>query len=373
MTVTSIAALETPCLLLDQAKLADNIARMTQSVTRLGVQLRPHLKTAKSAKVGVLATQDHKFGITVSTLREAEYFADHGFKDITYAVGLAPGKLDRAAALIARGVDLKVLADTVDAARAIADHGAAFKLLVEIDCGDGRAGVSATGQTLLEIADCLSGSKAARLDGVLTHAGHSYGVNDIPKIQQIAEDERQAVVHAAERLRTAGHAVNTVSAGSTPTALFSQDATGLTEYRAGVYVFFDLDQQSRGVCQTQELALSVLATVIGHNRESSKILLDAGGLALSKDIGANAFRPEVRYGAVVAVDGPALNDVYVTSVSQEHGHVKVTDPALFQRLPVGSRVRILPNHVCMTAAAYPVYNVTDGDTLIDQWDRCNGW
>jgi D-serine deaminase-like pyridoxal phosphate-dependent protein len=371
--VTSITTLETPCLLLDQAKLTANIARMTQSVTRLGVQLRPHLKTAKSAKVGVLATQDHKFGITVSTLREAEYFANHGFKDITYAVGLAPGKLDRAAALIARGVDMKVLADTVDAARAIADHGAAFKLLVEIDCGDGRAGVSATGQTLLEIADCLSGSKAAQLDGVLTHAGHSYGVNDIPKIQQIAEDERQAVVHAAERLRTAGHTIKTVSAGSTPTALFSQDATGLTEYRAGVYVFFDLDQQSRGVCQTQDLALSVLATVIGHNREANKILLDAGGLALSKDIGANAFRPEVRYGAVVAVDGPAVNDVYVTSVSQEHGHVKVTDPALFQRLPVGSRVRILPNHVCMTAAAYPVYNVTDGETVIDQWDRCNGW
>ncbi|MDF1747817.1 MAG: alanine racemase [Alphaproteobacteria bacterium] len=368
-----MAALETPCLLLDQTKLKANIARMNAAVGRLGVQLRPHLKTAKSAQVGRLATQDHQYGITVSTLREAEYFADHGFRDITYAVGIAPSKLDRAAALIAQGVDLKVLADTVDAAQAIAAHDASFKLLIEIDCGDGRAGVSPDSQILLDIAACLSGAKSARLVGVLTHAGHSYGVNDIAQIIRIAEDERQAVVLAAERLRAAGHTIHTVSAGSTPTALFSENAEGLTEYRAGVYVFFDLDQQSRGVCQTNDLALSVLTTVIGHNRDANKILLDSGGLALSKDIGANAFRPEVRYGEVVALDGPALSGVYVTSVSQEHGHVKVTDPALFDRLPVGSRVRVLPNHVCMTAAAYPVYNLTDGRTITEQWERCNGW
>jgi D-serine deaminase-like pyridoxal phosphate-dependent protein len=369
----SIAALETPCLLLEQEKLTANIDRMNDAVHRLGVPLRPHLKTAKSANVGKLATLNHRYGITVSTLREAEYFADHGFRDITYAVGIAPGKLDRAAALIAQGVDLKVVADTVEAAQAIAAKEAAFKLLIEIDCGDGRAGVSATDQTVLDIAACLSDAKSARIEGVLTHAGHSYGVNTIDQIKKIAEDERQAAVLAADRLRGAGHTITTVSAGSTPTALFSADASGLTEYRAGVYVFFDLDQQSRGVCQTKDLALSVLTTVIGHNRAAGKILLDAGGLALSKDIGANAFRPEVRYGEVVALDGPALQGVYVTSVSQEHGHVKITDPALFDRLPVGTRVTVLPNHVCMTAAAYPIYNVIEGGQIIDQWERCNGW
>jgi len=368
-----LASLETPCLLLDKARLHANISRMSEAVDRFGVVLRPHLKTAKSATVGEIATDGKRRGITVSTLREAEYFADHGFRDITYAVGIAPGKLDRAAALVARGVDLKLLADTVDAAGAIARHGAAFKLLIEIDCGDGRGGVAPESETLLRIADQLDGLSAARLEGVLTHAGQSYGCADIASLHVIAEQEVHAVVTAANRLRGAGHEVHTVSAGSTPTALFSRDATGLTEYRAGVYVFFDLDQQSRGVCAREDLALHVLASVIGHNREAGKILIDAGGLALSKDTGANAFRPEVRYGEVCTLTGDLLPDTYVTAVSQEHGHIRVSDESLFERLPVGSRVRILPNHACMTAAAYARYHVIEDNQVVDVWDRCNGW
>ncbi|WP_421876736.1 alanine racemase [Pacificispira sp.] len=371
--MSRLAGLETPRLILDRSRLEANIARMAAAVGALGVALRPHLKTAKSAAVGELATAGRTRGITVSTLQEAEYFADHGFTDITYAVGIAPGKLDRAAALIGRGVDLKVIADTVDAARAVADHGAAFKLLIEVDCGDRRGGVAPDGDTLLAMAEALATSKTARLDGVLTHAGHSYGVADPDEIRRIAEEERVAVVKAADRLRAAGHEIRTVSAGSTPTALFSRDATGLTEYRAGVFVFFDLDQQSRGICQREELALSVLATVIGHNREAGKVLIDAGGLALSKDRGANAFRPEVGYGEVCDAAGSPIPGVFVTSVSQEHGHVVLPDPALFDRLPVGSLVRVLPNHACMTAAAYPEYTVLEDGAPDAVWSRCNGW
>lgn len=367
------AGLETPCLILDKARLAGNLARMAAAADRLGVALRPHLKTVKSAKIGDMAVTARSWGITVSTLREAEYFADHGFRDITYAVGISPGKLDRAAALVDRGVDLKLLADTVDAATAVADHGTAFKLLIEVDCGDHRGGVSPDGEVLLAMAEALHGSDAAQLEGVLTHAGHSYGTNDIQGIEKIAEEERAAVTRAADRLRGAGHNIHTVSAGSTPTALFSRDATGLTEYRAGVYTVFDLDQQSRGVCSRDELAMSVLSTVIGHNREAGKILLDAGGLAMSKDTGANAFRPEVGYGEVWTEAGAPIPDLYVTSVSQEHGHVVVSNDSLFDQLPVGSLVRVMPNHACMTAAAYDRYHVLEDGRLTEEWDRCNGW
>lgn len=365
--------LETPCLILDKARLEGNLARMTASMDRLGVPLRPHLKTVKSAKVADLATKARGWGITVSTLREAEYFADNGLTDITYAVGIAPGKLNRCAALMARGVDLKVIGDTVEAARAVAGHGAPFKLLIEIDCGDHRGGVSPDSGILLDMAAALAQSDAARLEGVLTHAGHSYSTKEISEIEQIAEDERLAVTKAADRLRAAGHDVNIVSAGSSPTALLSRDATGLTEYRAGVFTVFDLDQQSRGMCSREEMALSVLSTVIGHNRGAGKILLDAGGLAMSKDTGANAFRPEVGYGEVWTANGEQIPGLYVTSVSQEHGHVVVPDDSVFDRLPVGTLVRVLPNHACMTAAAYDRYHVLEGGKLVGEWDRCNGW
>ena len=369
-----IDALPTPSLILDRGRLLNNINRMKQKAESLGVALRPHLKTAKSAAVATLATDGMRGGITVSTLKEAEYFADHGFQDITYAVGIVPAKLDQAAALLNRGVDLKLVTDSPEAAGAVATHGAPFKLLAEIDCGDHRAGVQADGDTLTAIGNAMKGSKSAKLIGVLTHAGHSYGVDTIAKIEDIAEQERAAAVLAADRLRADGHPISIVSAGSTPTALYMKDAAGLTELRPGVYVFFDLDQQSRGVCAETDIAVSVLASVIGHNRAAGKILLDSGGLALSKDTGANAFRPEVGYGAVCdAETAEPIPGLFVSGVSQEHGHVKVPDDSAYDRLPVGTLVRILPNHACMTAAAYEQYHVLNDAQIVETWDRVNGW
>jgi D-serine deaminase-like pyridoxal phosphate-dependent protein len=136
---------------------------------------------------------------------------------------------------------------------------------------------------------------------------------------------------------------------------------------------FDLDQQSRGVCDTDEIALSVLASVIGHNRAAGKILLDAGGLALSKDRSADRFRPEVGYGQLCRLDGSPIAALYVTSVSQEHGHVAVRDESDYARFPVGSRLRILPIHACMTAAAYDYFDVIENGEISDRWDRVNGW
>ena len=219
---------------------------------------------------------------------------------------MVPAKLPEAAALMARGADLKIMTDSVEVARAIAldasQTGASYKLLIEVDCGDNRGGLQPESPELLQIAELITNS-TTHLQGVLTHAGHSYGVNNSAAIANIAEQERDAVVSAATRLRDKGYPVETVSVGSTPTALYAEDLSGVTELRAGVYTVFDMDQQARGVCKTGEIALSVLSSVIGHNKAAGKILLDAGGLALSKDRSADRFRPEVGYGQLCRVDG----------------------------------------------------------------------
>ncbi len=374
MALMKINDLTTPDLILDRPRMVANVQKMIDKADSMGVALRPHLKTAKSARVAQHLTDNSRFGITVSTLKEAEYFADNGAKDILYGVGIAPGRLDQAAALLERGVDLKIILDTEDAAQAVARHGAPFQVLIEIDCGDNRAGIAPDSDELISIAAIIAAAPNSTLRGVMTHAGHSYGVNSIAQFEQVAEDERLAVVAAADRLRHAGHTIDMVSAGSTPTALFTRNTEGLTELRAGVYVFFDLDQQSRGACERENIALSVLATVIGHNKGAGKILLDTGGLALSKDTGAKTFRPEVGYGEVChAETAEPYPDLYVTSVSQEHGHVKVRDSSDFDALPIGTKVRILPNHACMTAAAYNSYAIVEGDRITDRWDRVNGW
>ncbi len=371
-----ISELSTPALLLEKQKLMDNIARMQARADRLGVQLRPHLKTLKAARAAELLIASGARGITVSTLKEADYFLQHGFKDITYAVGMVPVKLPEVASLMARGADLKIMTDNLEVAQIIAieadKSGIVYKLLIEIDCGDIRGGLQTDSDELLDIVGQIVNSRA-HFQGILTHAGHSYGVNNRSAIEKIAQQERDAAVGAATRLREAGYVVDTVSIGSTPTGLYAKDLSGVTELRAGVYTVFDMDQQSRGVCETEEIALSVLSCVIGHNKAAGKFLLDAGGLALSKDRSADKFRPEVAYGQICNPDGTIIPELYVSSVSQEHGHVNVRNADDYELFPVGSLVRILPVHACMTAAAYDYFNIIENGVISGKWDRVNGW
>ncbi|NKB56846.1 MAG: hypothetical protein GKS00_10970 [Alphaproteobacteria bacterium] len=369
-------SLNTPALILDRSIVTRNTERMSKRMRAHGVALRPHLKTAKSARVAKLATAGHSGAITVSTLAEAAYFLDHGFDDITYAVGIVAGKLPQAAALIARGADLKILTDNVDTAKAIAasDHGIRFKVLIEVDCGDARTGLLADSPELIEIGRILNESEHAELLGVLTHGGHSYLADGVDGIKRTAKEERDAVLLAASRLREAGLPCPVVSAGSTPTAVHGESYEGITEMRPGVFVFFDLDQLARNACAREDLALSVLATVIGHNKHIGQIVIDAGALALSKDISANAHWPQVGYGSLCDAETMApLEDLHVAKVSQEHGVIPVTDAAAYDRLPIGSKVRVLPNHACITAAGYSCYHVVEGTQIVDEWDRVNGW
>jgi D-serine deaminase-like pyridoxal phosphate-dependent protein len=375
--------LPTPSLILDRHRLSQNVSRMRARADHFGVTLRPHLKTAKSARVAELATNG-KGPITVSTLAEAAYFQKHGFRDITYAVGIVPTKLDRVAALQQAGTDLKLITDSVDVARAIGERsralGQKFRVLVEIDTGLGRAGVAPDAPELLEIARALT-SGGAELVGVLAHAGHSYHCHSIDEIKQVAEQERLGALEAALRLRDAGFSCPVVSVGSTPTAVHAERFDGVTEIRPGNFVFFDLFQAGVGSCGMEDLAVSVLASVIGHHRGRNHLLIDAGGLALSKDTGANEHRPGTGYGLICLPGGKVpLPGLAVLDVHQEHGivaHAKGLDaisPLPFDRFPIGSRVRVLPNHSCMTAAMYDRYHVTDGGTeIVDEWDRINGW
>lgn len=375
--------LPTPCLILDRTRLERNIARLQERARHLGVTLRPHLKTAKSARVAELATGG-KGPITVSTLAEATYFAGHGFRDITYAVPIVPAKLDAVAGLLAKSVDLKVITDNEVVAKAIAERGKAlgvtFRVLIKIDTGLGRAGIAADSETLLPIAAALRAS-GAELAGVLAHAGHSYNAQSIEEIKEIAEAERSGVATAAERLRQAGHPCPIVSVGSTPTAIHAEKLDGVTEMRPGNFVFFDLFQLGIESCEVNEIAVSVLASVTGHHRDRNHILIDAGGLALSKDTGANRNAPGTGYGLVCLPGGKVpLPGLAVLDVHQEHGLVghqrglDATNKLPFDRFPIGSRLRVLPNHVCMTAAMYNRYYVTEGGTeIVDEWDRINGW
>ena len=376
----SLDTIETPALVLDVAKVDRNVARLRAHLASLGVAFRPHVKTATSVDGARRRFPEGKGPLTVSTLAEADYFAAAGFTDITYAVGLAPEKIRRASELVARGIDLSVLIDSPEQARALAraaeDGGPMPAILIEIDCDGHRGGVLPDDPAILAIADILK-KGGLQLRGVLTHAGESYGARGGVGLPEAAEGERAAAVAAAQMLRRAGHASPVVSVGSTPTAHFARNLDGVTEVRAGVFMFFDLVMHGIGVCDLDDIALSVVATVIGHRPEKGWILIDAGWMAMSRDRGTQRHPVDQGYGLVCDIDGKPFPDLIVEEASQEHGTIKVRPGSggVLPDLPLGTRVRILPNHACATGAQHDAYRTveTGSRSIAATWSRMRGW
>jgi D-serine deaminase-like pyridoxal phosphate-dependent protein len=373
--------LDTPCLLLDETRMTRNIERLRARLGAQQVQLRPHLKTPKSIEVARRTMDTNAGPAAVSTLKEAEQFGEAGVLDLLYAIGIAPAKLDRVAALRRRGVNLSIVVDSVEAARAVAakarETGDAIPTLIEIDCDGHRAGVT------LERADDLVAigrvlhDGGAQLRGVLTHAGESYSCRSLAEITAMAERERAAAVGCAQVLRKAGFAAPVVSVGSTPTAHFARDLTGVTEMRAGVFVFFDLVMAGLGVCTTDDIAVSVLATVIGHQRDKGWILVDAGWMAMSRDRGTARQRVDQGYGLVCDVDARLYPDLIMVEANQEQGILALRpgSAGALPDLPIGAKVRILPNHACATGAQHDAYHVVRSESrdVLAQWPRFRGW
>ena len=375
-----LAELETPALVLDRNVLDRNLARMRSHLTQLQVQLRPHVKTAKSMEVVRRALDGKPGGITVSTLNEAEHFFLHGVTDILYAVGIAPNKLDHVAALRAKGADVTVILDNVQAADMLASKGEAlgvqFPALIEIDCDGHRSGIKPGDAALIDVGARLHHRPGAALKGVMTHAGGSYNCASPDAICAMAERERTAVVHCAEDLRRTDLPCPVVSVGSTPTATYAERMDGVTEVRAGVYMFFDLVMAGLEVCSLDDIAVSVLTSVIGHQADRGWIITDAGWMALSRDRGTANQHLDQGYGLVCDLGGRPIGELIVAATHQEHGIVADRRGRAFdlEHFPVGTLLRILPNHACATSAQHSQYHVIAGAAAVEAvWPRFSGW
>ena len=374
----TLAALETPCLLLDRAILERNIERMHERLRLGGVPLRPHLKTTKCVEIARLMTRGQPGGITVSTLAEAERFAAAGFRDVLYAVAVAPNKLEHAANLRNEGTALTLLIDNAPIARlagAVAKRrGIRFSVLIEIDVDGHRSGVLPVPEVLVPLAREIHAMPGLELTGILTHAGSGYDCDSSNGIAAVAERERLIMVEAARTLRAAGLPCAKVSVGSTPTALTAANYAGVTEVRAGVFAFNDLMQAHLGVCTLDDIAISVLCTVIGHHAPQRRLIVDAGWTAVSQE--SQLHLGTRIHGRIGDAQGRLIEDLALTLLNQEHGIVTRPSgrPIESAEFPVGTSLRILPVHACATAAAHDRYHVlTSGTDATETWPRFGGW
>jgi D-serine deaminase-like pyridoxal phosphate-dependent protein len=146
--------------------------------------------------------------------------------------------------------------------------------------------------------------------------------------------------------------------------------------RAGVFMIGDLFQAGVGSCTVDDIALTILTTVIGHQRDKGWIVTDAGWMALSRDRGTARQAVDQGYGLVCDRAGHPYPDLIVQDANQEHGILAVRkgSSAALPDLPIGTRLRILPNHACATGAQHDRYHVLrDGAMTGQVWPRINGW
>jgi D-serine deaminase-like pyridoxal phosphate-dependent protein len=371
-----LKSIKTPTLILDVNRMKRNVERMNARAKSLNVTLRPHVKTHKCVEIAKIQMAGNASGIMVSTLAEAWYFLKNGFTDITYGVPIEAGKFKEAIEIAKNCERFFVLTD--DAAtvellnEAARDENVKLDVFVKIDCGYHRCGVEPHTPEAVAIPRLITDYSNLNFAGILTHAGHSYHARTSEELLAIARTERDSMSELVQRLKDENLEVPTVSIGSTPTISAIDNLEGITEFRCGNYIFYDAFQATLGSCSFDDCALTVLAAVVHRDFSRRKIVVDAGAIALSKDRGAVGIDAHCGYGRVLDLSGADL-DLRVGSLSQEHGEIEVGDETILRKLKVGSRVRILANHSCLTAAQHSHYHVLDGEEIVDSWEIGHGW
>jgi D-serine deaminase-like pyridoxal phosphate-dependent protein len=371
--IKGLADFATPLFVVDRAVARRNAERMRDKAARSGVLLRPHVKTHKTVEGARLQLGADTGPITVSTVAEAEDFADNGFEDITYAVPAAPSKLDRCAALAGRVARLNLLVDSHAAVAALEElassNGLTFDVFLKVDCGYHRAGVEPSDPEAVRLARRLHTSAPLRFRGILTHAGHSYHARTREEIVPIAEAEQACLTGFAGVLEGQGITGLCRSVGSTPTMSVAETVDA-EEMRPGNYLFHDAFQAAIGSCRLDDCAAWVVACVIGAYPSRREAIVDCGALALSKDAGATHVDPDAGFGVATDLEGRRL-PCRLRSLSQEHGILFFDDMSAIPA--VGSLVRVIPNHSCLTAALYESYVVIEDGEVVGEWWPSRGW
>ena len=319
--------IDTPAVLVDLDVTEANIDRFQAHCDAHGLAVRPHIKTHKLPQLAKRQIKAGAIGITCQKISEAEaMIADGGIDDVllTYNV-LGGAKLPRLRALAQR-VTLTVVADsdTVVAglSEAFVDAPTPLRVLVECDTGAARCGV-ATPEAALALATRIAKAPGLVFAGLMTYppAGREAEVQDwLSRAKDLIED--------------AGHPVKVVSNGGSPGMWQAEAVSVATEYRIGTYAYMDRSLVERGVCNWDDCALTVLATVISVPA-SDRAVIDAGSKVLTSDL--------------LGLDGHGhvlgRPDILIGGLSEEHGVLSAPDIGL----NVGDRLRIVPNHACVVA------------------------
>lgn len=353
-----------PTLLVDKQKCIANIKMMKAKADKANLIFRPHFKTHQSASVGEWFREEGVDKITVSSVKMAKYFADHGWKDITIAFPANILEIDDINSLAER-IYLNLQVESLGVARFLESYlNANVNVFIKIDSGYHRTGIWCENIKEIEtLVEEISKSEKLNLLGFLTHSGQNYS----------ASNEKEILDNHGQSLRIMAEIKDyfkekypnlIASIGDTPGCSLSDVFYGIDEIRPGNFVFYDLQQFILDSCHDTDIAIAMACPVVAKHKERNEIVIYGGGVHFSKE-----FIPtgdEKLFGSLVKFDDNGWTQIlsggYLASLSQEHGIIKVNDD-LFKDIDMGEQIGIIPVHSCMTVACMPRMFTTDGEEL----------
>ena len=351
-----------PTLLLDEVQAVKNINFMVSKSKAQGKQFRPHFKTHQSAEIGGWFGKAGVKTITVSSVSMARYFARHGWKDITIAFPVNWREINEINSLADHN-HLELLVESCETARFLQNN---LRLLTEvwvkIDVGVHRAGLNWKNRDEITIlVNTILQCNKLILRGFLTHDGRTYHATSPNEIKSFYKDSIDHLNEVSKWFEESRKSAFGISVGDTPGCWLSDDLGNVDEIRPGNFVFFDIWQYQLGVCKPEEISVAVACPVVAKHAERFEVVIYGGAIHLSKEFimkegvpiyGMVAFPEEDKWGI-------PEKSCYVSSLSQEHGIVKMSENA-FKKVQVGDLLCILPVHSCLTADALGHYLTLDG-------------
>lgn len=366
--MTIISSIHQPTLLLDENKARKNLALLNEKILSQGIQFRPHFKTHQSAEIGEWFREIGIKKITVSSIEMAIYFADHGWDDIFIAFPVNILQIEEIIELSKR-IHLSLLFEDITTVSFIDKHvSCQISGWIKIDTGANRCGLKKNQfEKIIELANELEKSKNITLRGLITHAGHSYRYKTVEEINTVYDESLETLLVIKDQLYQLGFSNLAISVGDTPSSRLVLDFGNVDELRPGNFLFYDVQQLQAGVCQLEEIAVTVVCPVVAVHPEQNEVVIYGGAIHMSKDSHVWGSVQNA-YGLITlpAQNGWGWDDKkvvgYLRSLSQEHGVIVMPD-GIPEEVKPGSLVCVFPAHSCLTVQEMGKYTNLDGETI----------
>jgi D-serine deaminase-like pyridoxal phosphate-dependent protein len=342
--------ISTPTLLINSTIAKQNILRMIAKTNNQNITFRPHFKTHQSIEIGEWFRELGVTKITCSSVGMAEYFAEHGWQDITVAFPVNILEIDKINTL-AKKISLGLLVESEQVISFLDDNCTSeVNIWLKIDAGYHRTGLDWQNKhRIFECANAVYNSKVLNFAGLLTHGGDSYHT---PKaeIPALFAQGISRLNEVKSFLKENGINNCAISVGDTPGCSLSDSFAGTDEIRPGNFVYYDAQQFALGACSFEQISAVIACPVVALHPQRSEAVIYGGGIHLSKDM--VTWNEKKYFGLVCLSDENGwvklLPNAFVTATSQEHGIVSLPDETL-KTLQEGDILYIIPAHSCMAA------------------------